>query len=339
MGFPKKFSFALRFLSSLWSYALEGEPRPFSASYAITNRCNLRCLYCNYPFLSPETLSLPKIEILFKNLKALGVQRLGIVGGEPLVYPGIERVLEMARGMGFYLTLNTNLTLYLRHREAFTYVDLVFTSLDGKAEIHERQRGKGSFRGVLEAIRDLRTRGIPVVPICVVTEENMDTLEELFPIAESLDVSLHFQPLCTGAEITRGECSGNLTKRFQRCFSRLLEAKRSGAPIASSSLYLEYLSRWPDYSRSAFFDPAFRCSAGYAFLYVDHLGRGYPCPYLKGKVPGIPLLSEDWKERFSRETPCTRCAVGPMVEFNLLYRFPHRTLGDLYRSYRGLGLA
>jgi MoaA/NifB/PqqE/SkfB family radical SAM enzyme len=177
------------------------------------------------------------------------------------------------------------------------------------------------------------------VPICVVTKDNLDALEELFPLAESLDVRIHFQPLCTGAEITRGESSPDLTQRYQLCFARLLKAKRSGAPIASSSRYLEYLSQWHDFSRSALFDPKFRCAAGYAFLYVDHEGRGYPCPYLKGKVPGISLITQRWQEHFTGATPCTRCAVGPMVEFNLLYSSPHRTLGDLYRGYRGFGLA
>lgn len=336
---PEHFSFATRFLVSLLSYAIEGAPRPFSASYAVTNRCNLRCSYCNYPYLSSTELTLKEIQILFKNLKRLGVKRLGIVGGEPLVFPRIGEVLRLAREMGFYLTLNTNLLLYPRHREEFALVDLVFTSLDGNREVHERNRGPRSFDGVLEAIADLRRQGKPVIPICVITPENIAHLEELFPLAEKLDVRIHFQPLCTGAEITRGVGPRHLTRRYQECFSFLLAAKRRGAPVASSDCYLEYLSKWEDFGSSAVYDPRLRCAAGYAFLYVDHRGYAYPCPYLKGKVEGVPLLGENGKVSLEVKTPCTRCAVGPMVEFNLLYQSPHRTLPDLYSGYRGFGLA
>lgn len=338
MDISKKVRFAQRFLHSLWSYALEGEPHPFSASYAITNRCNLRCSYCNYPYLSPAELSLEEIELLLKNLKELGVMRLGIVGGEPLLYRKLGAVLERAKSLGFYLTLNTNLTLYSRRQEELAPVDLFFTSLDGPQAIHERNRGPRSFAGVCEAIADLRQRGKTVIPICVVTEANLPHLEELLSLAEELGVRIHFQPYCSGAEITRGEPERGLSQRFREAFAFLLERKRKGALIASSTRYLAYLSQWEDFSRSALYDPRARCAAGYAFLYVDHRGEAYPCPYLKGKVRGISLLAPQGVKGLVLDLPCTRCAVGPMVEFNLLYQGPHRSLLDLYRGYGGFGL-
>ena len=37
--------------ASLLAYMVDGTPRPFSATFAVTNRCNLRCGYCNCPFI------------------------------------------------------------------------------------------------------------------------------------------------------------------------------------------------------------------------------------------------------------------------------------------------
>ena len=65
-----------------------------------------------------------------------------------------------------------------------------------------------------------------------------------------------------------------------------------------------------------------QCAAGRGFLYVDPQGRAYPCAYTKGKTRPVDLLQDDWRERFRGDTPCTSCNVGPMLEFNLLYRQP-----------------
>ena len=59
---------------SLVSYHAGGAPRPFSAAFAVTNRCNLRCVYCNTPFLDPTHLALGRVECLFDRPRALGVR-------------------------------------------------------------------------------------------------------------------------------------------------------------------------------------------------------------------------------------------------------------------------
>jgi MoaA/NifB/PqqE/SkfB family radical SAM enzyme len=308
---------------SLLSWWRRGTPRPFSASFAVTNRCNLRCHYCNTPFLDPEDLPLDRVAELLRRLRSLGVVRLGLLGGEPLVRKDIGEMIRLARGMGFYVSLNSNLNLYARHPDVFDDVDLVFTSLDGDEETHRRNRGERSYEGVLAAIRDLIARGKPLIAIAVVTEHNLEQPEFLLRQAEEMGFQVHFQPQCSDTDIVRGgipEALGNETLRS--FWSRLLEHKRAGRPVASSSLYLEEQSRWPDFRVSARLDPAKRCAAGRGFLYVDPQGRAYPCAYTKGKAAPVDLLREDWREAFPGRTPCTECNVGPMMEFNLLFQRP-----------------
>ena len=308
---------------SLVSYWAHAKPRPLSASFAVTNRCNLRCSYCNTPFLDPHDLPLDRVEVIFQRLRAMGAQRLGLVGGEPLARKDIAEMIAMAKRMGFYVSVNTNLVLYDRKPEVFDEVDLVFTSLDGDADVHTRNRGEGSYDGVLEAIAALVDRGKPVIAITVVTEHNLDQADGLLRQAEGLGFTLHFQPQCTDTDIVRGEIPGDLTnERLRRFWAELLELKKAGRPIASSSHYLAVQSRWRDFRVSAYHDPAHRCAAGRGFLYVDPQGRAYPCAFTKGKAKPIDLLAEDWQQAFPGTTPCTRCNVGPMLEFKLLYERP-----------------
>ena len=311
---------------SLLAWWSGGRARPFSASFAVTNRCNLRCHYCNTPFLDPEDLPLDKIAVLFGRLRRAGVKRLGLLGGEPLMRKDIGEIIALGRRMGFYVSINSNLNLYARRPEAFDEVDLVFTSLDGDAEAHRRNRGERSYDGVVDAIRDLVRRRKPLIAIAVVTEHNLDQPEHLLRQAEELGFRVHFQPQCSDTDIVRGAIPEDLSDDRLRAFwTHLLEQKRKGRPVASSTPYLAAQARWPSFKVSAFLDPDARCAAGRGFLYVDPQGRAYPCAYTKGKAPPVDLLTQDWAEAFPGSTPCTECNVGPMLEFNLLFRRPFTT--------------
>lgn len=69
---------------------------------SVTDRCNFRCSYCmpahlfgqNYPFIPPdELLSFDEITRLAKVLIQLGVSKIRLTGGEPLVRKNIEHLI------------------------------------------------------------------------------------------------------------------------------------------------------------------------------------------------------------------------------------------------------
>jgi MoaA/NifB/PqqE/SkfB family radical SAM enzyme len=320
--------------TSLLAYMVDGPPRPFSATFAVTNRCNLRCSYCNCPFIDPTNLDLAKIDLLFGRLREMGVRRLGLAGGEPMMRRDIGDILAVAKRRGFYVTVNSNLTLYDRHPDRLALADLVYTSLDGDEAAHVAARGHGSYDGVLAAIGRLVGAGKPVIAICVVTEHSLTQADTLLRRAEAIGFRLHFQPQCTDTDIVRGAVSPAVANADLRAFwRRLIDEKRRGRPIVSSTPYLEALARWEDFSISAYYAPGVRCAAGHGYLYVDPLGKAYPCAYTKGKTPPVDILADDWRTAWSRETPCTACSVGPMLEFNVLFQRPLAAAVESVRAY------
>src|SRR5574340_551218 len=75
---------------------------------SITDRCNLRCTYCmpraafdkDHAFLPrTELLSFEEIGRLASLFIQLGVQKIRLTGGEPLLRRGIERLVEMLAGL------------------------------------------------------------------------------------------------------------------------------------------------------------------------------------------------------------------------------------------------
>lgn len=319
----QKWRLGKSFFHSWLAYTRDSTPQPFSASFVVTNRCNIHCSYCNFPNLNPAQLDLKSIERLFLQLVQIKVMRLGILGGEPLMRPDIGKIIDLAKKMKFFVSLNSNLLLYEKNRHKLELVDLFFTSLDGNSETHQRNRGFQHYDQILAALETITTSGKPAIAICVITENNLDQVPFLIEQAVQRRFKLHFQPQCGDTEIVRGKLSSSVSnKTLQSFWKDLLKAKQAGAPIASSTAYLRFLSRWEDFQVSAKFDPQQRCAAGRGFLFIDPQGNAYPCAYTQGKVAPISLLENSWQESFSKKTPCTTCSVGPMLEFNLLFQKP-----------------
>jgi MoaA/NifB/PqqE/SkfB family radical SAM enzyme len=277
--------------------------------------------------MDPTELPLEQVDVIFSRLKKLGVKRLGLLGGEPLLRRDILDIIALAKAKGFFISLNTNLLLYQKYKNDLENVDLFFTSLDGTPEKHEANRGKQSYDKILTAIRHIVAQGKRVIAICVVTEPEIATADYLLNLAKEENILIHFQPECYDAENVLRSAPDDVNQEGKKSEIRqfwkyLTEQKIAGAPISSSLAYLKYISQWQDYSHTAVYDPAEKCAAGSGFLYVDPVGNAYPCVYVNGTVKGVNLLKDNWNENFNKTTPCTKCIVGPYLEFNLLFKKP-----------------
>src|SRR3954452_25186573 len=86
---------------------------------SVTDRCNFRCTYCmprevfgrDYAFLPrAELLTFEEITRVARVFIELGVRKIRLTGGEPLLRRKIERLIEMLRGISddVDITLTTN---------------------------------------------------------------------------------------------------------------------------------------------------------------------------------------------------------------------------------------
>jgi cyclic pyranopterin phosphate synthase len=84
---------------------------------SVTDRCNFRCVYCmprevfdsTYRFLPHDAiLSFEEIARLARIFAELGVQKIRLTGGEPLVRRDLQRLVAMLKELPVELTLTTN---------------------------------------------------------------------------------------------------------------------------------------------------------------------------------------------------------------------------------------
>ncbi len=66
---------------------------------SITDSCNFRCKYCipNDAKLSHNRLSIENIELIATELKKLGINKIKLTGGEPLLHPDIIEIVDLLK--------------------------------------------------------------------------------------------------------------------------------------------------------------------------------------------------------------------------------------------------
>jgi cyclic pyranopterin phosphate synthase len=128
---------------------------------SITDRCNFRCVYCrsadpeNYRE-HDEILSWPELERLAKIFASLGIRKVRITGGEPLVRAGVEDYIAKLDDMGFpdiSMTTNGHLLTERCDRLVAAGLDRINISLDSlDREKFERITRTKSFDTVMRGI-------------------------------------------------------------------------------------------------------------------------------------------------------------------------------------------
>ena len=141
---------------------------------SVTDRCDLRCTYCMSEDMNfmphREVLSLEEMESLSRRFVALGVRKIRLTGGEPLVRRDMMRLVEgLGRLLGDCgldeLTLTTNGTLLARYAERLfaAGVRRVNVSLDTLDAGRYRDITRfGSIHNVLSGIDAALAAGLKV---------------------------------------------------------------------------------------------------------------------------------------------------------------------------------
>ncbi|KFI30315.1 molybdenum cofactor biosynthesis protein MoaA [Haematobacter massiliensis] len=172
---------------------------------SVTDRCDFRCVYCmaeNMTFLpKAELLTLEELDRICSGFVALGVEKLRITGGEPLVRRGI---MTFFRAMGRHLesgalkelTLTTNGSQLARHAAelADCGVRRVNVSLDtlDPDRFAEITRW-GRISQVLEGLEAAKAAGLRVkINTVALKGVNEDELERLVAWSAAEDHDLTF---------------------------------------------------------------------------------------------------------------------------------------------------
>lgn len=316
--------------------------KPLNVMLSVTNRCQANCLYCRFPQRSQEELSTFQIFDLIDQMVQVGTQRLGLWGGEPLLRDDIGQIIDYASGKGLYVTLDSNGFLIPEKIESLKNLGHIVIALDGDRMAHEANRGKGSFAKAMEGV-EVASQHLNAWTITVLTKYNLGAIDFILKTAERYGLMCTFQILHHNERLGR-----NLKKLspspgdLQKAIRKILYLKREGARIASSTNYLKYLLRWPDYQKPVSRDVNYGlpCLAGKLYCNVDTDGRVYRCSLLIEESPALNFLEVGFRNAFLalENIPCEACAASCFTEYNYLFalnpKVVYQWLWAFYRTSR-----
>ena len=159
---------------------LDARQRPLQElRISVTDRCNFRCTYCmpkeifdnQYKYLAQkELLSFEEITRLSKSFLSLGVQKIRLTGGEPLLRKNVEVLisqlsqLKTNSGLPLDLTLTTNGSLLKQKAQALKNAGLtrITISLDAMDDAIFKAMNDVDFSvsSVLEGIEAAKAVGL-----------------------------------------------------------------------------------------------------------------------------------------------------------------------------------
>lgn len=157
---------------------------------SVTDRCNFRCTYCmprdifgaDYPFLAREALlTFEEIARLAALFVALGVRKIRLTGGEPLLRINLDRLIEMLSSIPGLedLAVTTNgslLSAQMAHRLKEAGLRRVTISLDSLDDQVFQSMNDASFpvQKVLAAVEAASQAGLNPVKINMVVKRGVN---------------------------------------------------------------------------------------------------------------------------------------------------------------------
>jgi GTP 3',8-cyclase len=170
---------------------------------SVTDRCNFRCVYCrsadpeNYRD-HDEILSWPELDRLAKVFLGLGIRKIRVTGGEPLVRESVEAFISRLHALGYPdLSMTTNGHLLAERRDrllaaGLRRINISLDSLDsGKFERITRTQSFSKVLDGIDAVQNSRLAPAKVNAV-LVRGLNDDEVEAFAQFARDRGVIMRF---------------------------------------------------------------------------------------------------------------------------------------------------
>lgn len=148
--------------------------------------CNLACTYCcaeSSPRAEARRFPVDVARTAYDELRAMGGREVILTGGEPFMHPDLGELVALAEGLERTILTNAMILGRGRRRETLESLDrdvLLQVSLDSATpELHDRQRGAGSWAKALEGIGLARSLGFRVRVAATLYDEDPVGVEAL----------------------------------------------------------------------------------------------------------------------------------------------------------------
>ena len=169
-----------------------------SLRITLTNRCNVNCLYCHHDGMvkSKDEMTADELHTICKIAKKIGVRKIRLSGGEPLLKKDIVEIVEKIASLGFKdISMTTNGILLEKYAQALkdAGLDRVNVSLDTLDRetfefITKKDYLEDAKKGILKAVE---VGLYPVkINMVIMKDINQDEIDDMFEFCKENDIVL-----------------------------------------------------------------------------------------------------------------------------------------------------
>lgn len=291
---------------------------PIWAQLNITWQCNLDCAYCVEYDNSRPHVPLAELKRRIDRCAELGVRQLGLIGGEPLLHPDLERIIEHVRARGLATGITTNGFLLSRERlDALLAAGLgwVQLSIDGVRPSRAAPKSLKTLAPKLEMLARAPLLLRVAVVLCPDTLEGVTDVAE-YCFARGIGVSFavqHHDGLLQG---------GAATAKLLAKLDWLRRQKQAGKPVATPYYVIEYFER---VLRGD--GPSWTCLGGSKCMYITTEGELRPCAHVASGRQLLDVTRAELSRERGKKKGCEQsCGVGCVVQASLPYSEPSAVL-------------
>ena len=151
-----------------------------SLRISITSRCNVKCLYCHHDGIMPQSNEMTAEEIfrIAQVAREIGIRKIRLSGGEPLIRPDIVEIVEKVSSLDFKdVSITTNGTLMERYAEKLVKAGLnrVNVSLDTlNNDTYQFITGKDYLESAKKGIQAAAQAGMDPVKVNMVVMKDIN---------------------------------------------------------------------------------------------------------------------------------------------------------------------
>jgi MoaA/NifB/PqqE/SkfB family radical SAM enzyme len=153
----------------------------------LTERCNSRCVTCDYWRHGRADMNLDAVRRLLPSLGRLGTEVVLLSGGEPLLNPEWPTITHALRDIGLKVWLLTSGLALAKHARRAELFDAITVSLDGTdRQTYQAIRGLDAFDKVCDGIRAAADHGVAPGVRVTVQRTNFRQLPAFVSLAKEL---------------------------------------------------------------------------------------------------------------------------------------------------------
>jgi MoaA/NifB/PqqE/SkfB family radical SAM enzyme len=284
------------------------------------------------PSRTVQELDFSQAKRLIETLSSKGARFLSLTGGEPLLREDIGKIVDAAHSRSMRVKINSNGLLFPQKADELKNLSALVLSYDGPEQAHDHLRGAGSHRQVMRAVEAAHLRNIPVSFCTVLSEANIDRIEDILTVTENMKVRVMFQPATqTLYGGHRPNPVASSIEKYKKALFYLQEEKKKGNPfILNSPGGLKWLARWPEPTE-------IRCANGLLGCRIEPDGEVRLCSLTDRVQSKTSNLRNDFERSFESlllDVKCRDCWCAGQIEMNQMTRLKPDAIMNAFHVFR-----